>query len=545
MKKELGEEFSELLKDRGWWAPSASISFPAIIGILLAIIGKPQVLRFGLYVYLLALILINARYVLLAKKTVEVKNFLNGTTEDKIVDRYPHLHPYARGSSIFSLGVTFILLIVPPFNTPVVELVYGTRTPTPMNTSTPTSTSTKTATASVTFTPSLSPTSTPEAQGIYYMFVLDASLKMTETFEVQTKWDAALRAVDALLVGFEDGANYGLVTIGGAPEIGVVNPCKVDSLVTLPFTTKKVVGEQVGQLQPGGGGSLYQAFVVAKNQFDNLPKNTVRTLVYITGSEDACADEDEWVNLERYFRAKGDDGLNIYSEIIIIDDGLKSQTIAEHISSISTKVNAQAPQTIFQLVQTNNTVINNVSNYVDITISSFPTGTPVPTVTKTSTSEPPITITIPDMVTVVNAPPNSTNTFTPIPPTVTPIPPTHTPTFTFTPSLTFTPAPVVSLLYVDYVGSGEGCSANIHFLVSGNSASGYFRITNNFYRTQSPPYDPGYPFVELPIGQNGYQVGLGGSGDPINYYHEVWFEYNGGESNHLTNLICPGLTPVP
>jgi len=404
-------------------------------------------------------------------------------------------------------------------------------TPTPTFTQTPSNTPTPT----FTFTTTPIPTSTPEEQGIYYMFVLDASLKMQEEFETQTKWDAALRAVDGLLVGFEDGANYGMVAIGGSPGAGSTNPCSIDSLSTLPFSTKEAVGKQVSELQPGGGGSLYQAFVVAKNQFDSLPKNTVHTLVYITGSEDACESEDEWANLERYFKAKGDDGLNIYSEIIIIDNGLRSQTIAEHISSISTKVNAQAPQTVFQVLQSNLTVITNVNNYIDITVAAIPTNTPtsIPIITPTKTADA-IIVALPAIATSITPSRTLTPTWTP----------SLTPSFTLTPSLSPTPTPNVELTGFEYVGTGEYCQALISFQVSGSPATGYFRVWNQWYADNNLPYDSGYAQITLPVGPNGYQIGLGGNGNPAYYRHKVWFEYNGTNSNVL-DLICPNLTPSP
>ncbi len=362
---------------------------------------------------------------------------------------------------------------------------------------------TATSASSITQLP-IQMTSTPKEQGNFYMFVLDASLRMTESFETQTKWDAALRAIDSILVGLEPGANYGLVAIGGASGIGSSDPCGEPSLVTLPFSTREVVGERVTQLQPGGGGSLYTAFILAKNQLETVPENTVRTLIYITGSEDACESKDEWADLERYFRIQGDAGLNIYSEIIIIDsqNGVRSQMIAERINSLSDKVNAQAPQTVFQLLQTNNLVIRNVSNYVNTTIASLPTSTP--TLTQT--------------------------------PSVTPSPP----------SLSPTTSPNVVLTGFDYVGTGEGCSAIVYFQVSGSPATGKFRVWNQWYTENGLPHDPAYPLVTLPLGSNGYQVGLGGNGNPAYYWHKVWFEYeyNGAKSNEL-DLICPNLTPSP
>jgi tetratricopeptide (TPR) repeat protein len=196
----------------------------------------------------------------------------------------------------------------------------------------------------LTLTPTLTPI-TPNDPGIYYMFVLDASQTMTQSFEGQTKWDAALRAVDSILVGLEEGANYGLVAIGGAPDVGSSNPCEEPSLIAAPFSASKAdVAGRVTQLQPGGGGSLYKAFVLAVEELDRLPESTVRSIVYITGSEDACESQDEWADLERFLQIRGDTRLNIYSEIIIIDErnGIRTQTIADRINSLSENVEAQA-----------------------------------------------------------------------------------------------------------------------------------------------------------------------------------------------------------
>lgn len=127
---------------------------------------------------------------------------------------------------------------------------------------------------------------------------------------------------------------------------------------------------------------------------------------------------------------------------------------------------------------------------------------------------------------------SSTAANTPIPPT--PVPPTPIP------QPTSTPSPYVELLSASYVGSGEGCSALINFQVSGSPATGNFHVWNAFYGPEGDIYGQ----ITLPVGPNGYQVVLGGY-PTENYWHEVWFEYNGVSSNRLTGLICPGLTPSP
>ena len=407
----------------------------------------------------------------------------------------------------------------------------GTLTPIPTNTSSPTFTPT------LTLTQTPMPTATSEEQGIFYMFVLDASVTMTESFEAQSKWDAALRAVDSILVGLENGANYGLIAIGGAPGIGSSNPCEEPSHLSVPFSTSKTeVGGKVGQLQPGGGGSLFKAFVLAVNELDSLPESTVRSLIYITGSEDACENQDEWADLERFFRIRGDARLDIYSEIIILDEenGIRTQTIADRISSVSDKVNVQAPQTVFQLLQSNNTVINNISNHVDITIASFPTNTPTVTppaftATRTQTLQPGVPTMSPSNT--VPAPPTFTLTAS--------LTPSVTPSITASPTPTLTPEPFVSLEFRDeYVPSGETCIAKIYVHVSNGPVTGIFHVWNAFFDPEGDTYDP----FNFPIGTSDYWVGLGGN-RPEYYQHEVWLVYNNGTAitPHLTGLACPNM----
>jgi hypothetical protein len=368
----------------------------------------------------------------------------------------------------------------------------GTSTPTPTNTLLPTLTPT------LTLTQTLIPTATPDEQGIFYMFVLDASVTMMESFEAQSKWDAALRAVDSILVGLEDGANYGLVAIGGAPGIGSSNPCEEPSLLAVPFSTNKVdVGGKVGQLQPGGGGSLYKAFVLAVDELDRLPDSTVRSLIYITGSEDACESQDEWADLERFFKIRGDARLDIYSEIIILDDkkGFQTQTIADRLSALSDKVNAQAPQTIFQVLQSKDTVINNISIYVDTVIASILADTP--TDTPTMTLSPTNTATLRPGQTPPTSLPTNTPSFTP----------TNTPTLTrtVTPSLTLSPHPVCqpTSSYLDtysfggsaWINSPSDCTSGITSGAAIPASGGYSGLPDGtiLWVFVYPPNGPYYP----------------------------------------------------
>ena len=128
------------------------------------------------------------------------------------------------------------------------------------------------------------------------------------------------------------------------------------------------------------------------------------------------------------------------------------------------------------------------------------------------------------------------NTELPILPTSTSMP---TPTLTLTP--TSTPTPLVELLSVDYLQPGAGCQADITVRVTGSAASGSFHVWN----ANDPLAGEVSPPTVLQAGTSGdHLVTLGGL-EPKAYTHEVWFEYNGGSSNRLSGLVCPGLTPVP
>jgi len=43
----------------------------------------------------------------------------------------------------------------------------------------------------------------------------------------------------------------------------------------------------------------------------------------------------------------------------------------------------------------------------------------------------------------------------------------------------------------------------------------------------------------LPIGTYSNNIVSLSGNRPEYYFHEVWFEFNGIQSNHLTNLKCP------
>jgi hypothetical protein len=82
--------------------------------------------------------------------------------------------------------------------------------------------------------------------------------------------------------------------------------------------------------------------------------------------------------------------------------------------------------------------------------------------------------------------------------------------------------------------------------VIGSPANGAFHARNaSFAPGESSVYTP----TTLQLGTNyasafalSNLITLGGD-QPAYYQHEIWFEYNGKQSNHLTGLVCPGIPP--
>jgi hypothetical protein len=528
MKQELRDEFSELIRDR-WILAITTFSFsPSTIILLLSnVSGRSYILFLSLYIIIILFIASNSVYVIFAQKKTMTVEIPGKPPSEKWVAKYPVLTPYARIGLILSVLLILAFIYIPPFNDPVI--IYAKGTPTLVPSQTPTFTPSPTVT--------LTPTPKPISDSLYYMIVYDSSIKMDETFHGQEKWLVARNMLVEIINGLHDRAQYSLVAIGDSNLSDVNDPCKNPALPAVEFSPREKVYNYLGNLQPQGGGSFYKAYTLAKNQLEDLPKETIRTLIYITGSSDTCETEDEWTAIKNLVSFP-DSTFGIFSQIIILDDdGIRSQTLADQFNSLSNNnIDAQAPQSISEIQGNGVTmihIVNNVTDYVNTTIASQPTNTP------TRTSVVAMTVTIPVNVTTT---PSRTPT---LPPTWTP---SITPSKTYTPSPSSIPESNIVLTGFSYDGSGEGCSAFIYYEVSGSPATGYFRVTNGFYNDKTPPYDPNYPLVTLPVSTtNNYRVGLGGNGDSAYYIHEVWFEFEGGRtSTHLGGLICPGLpTPTP
>jgi len=530
MNKELRNELFELIQDWRAWATTASISLPGIVAFILTVQGSPRVLFLGVCVFVLLFDISASLYILFTKKKdkgVFVPTPTGGHKET-LPAKYRLLQPYAKGGLAFSALAFAILTLVPPVNRPLIDVVWGTRTPTPTQTATPTPTLTVTPSPTMTLTPSPQPIS----DFLYYMIVIDASEKMKESFHGQSKWELAVNALIQIINGLNPRAQFGLVMIGGSNSPAGLNDCQEPTSPEIDFSAREEIWNYIVNVQPQGGGSFYKAFTLAKTRLEGLSRDKFRTLIYITGSSDTCATEDEWDALKNIIQIP-DTTVGLFSQIIILDeDGLRSQTLADRLNSLSENVNAQAPQTI-QDLQGGATIINVVNNikiYIEREVEVRATGvSPVATPVLISTSTPPSGITVPP-------PAIFTSTIAPSK--------TPKPTLTSTPTLPLSPTPSVVLLSASYIGAGEGCYALITSQVSGSPATGEFHVWNAYYGSGSSVYET----TTLPVGSSNYRVRLGGKENPEYYRHEVWFEYNGISSNVLGedgNLICPGLTPSP
>lgn len=349
----------------------------------------------------------------------------------RIFQRRKAIYPFQYNLGLqISVGIVLLLGIALALRNVVQPALQAT--PTSVLTSTlaptdgPTSTSTLTYTPRPTNTSTLSPTPTPKENGYYYMIVLDASARMVESFDGKSKWDAVLDAVNGVLDGREPGANYGLVVIGGSRPDQEADPCEEPGGVSLPFTNRATLMGRINQLSPNGGGSISKAFNRAKEALKALPDHTytVRTLIFITDSTDLCEDHDEWDDVKRSLELEDANDLRLYSEVIVVEGNrLRSKKIEEILGGFSPEIlGLQFPASFVQINQTNITVNNNITNYINVSAQSTPvnSGIDTPGVTMAITRTP------------TNTP---TRSLTPIF-TYTP---TRTPSYTSTPTITDTP----------------------------------------------------------------------------------------------------------
>jgi hypothetical protein len=168
LNTEIGKEILNLYQDKYVRNLSTiALSIPAIFSFLAITQGKPILLVFAVYFYVVAFIFSNSLYVFFAYKPSEIYS-------GRLIPIYPLLHRYTTAG--FAISVLMILLAITIRQSPIsfqqVLQEWSTPTPTITLTTTPTITLTKTltiepsqtftqtATATNTLTPTLIPTST-------------------------------------------------------------------------------------------------------------------------------------------------------------------------------------------------------------------------------------------------------------------------------------------------------------------------------------------------------------------------------------------------
>jgi hypothetical protein len=457
-----------------------------------------------------------------------------------------------------------VILIALASCVPASVTPFPTNTPRPTVTRFPPTESVVLATVP-TSTPNPTFTSTPVSNSIYYMIVVDSSVNMSAPFDGKTKLDAARESVATILAGLDPAANYGLLLIGGAPAPDEADTCNQPSVVNGSFASLDSVGGQIERLQPLGGGSMYQAFFLARRQFEGLPPSAILSLVLVTDSVDECSSRDEWKELENLVKVMDEAGLDFHTEIILLEPKLdyRIQLITDRIEIWSKNVVVHIPQDFATLRAANETALGNITNYVTKIIASRPsptparssyTLTPIPSLITNTPGASSFTLTpLPGLVT--NTLGALSYTLTPIPgtatqtPTDTSTPAPQTFTATSTPSVTPTPTPtlppLVELVSYKYRTTGVACLVEIFVKVTGSPATGSFHVLNS----SNGPNGQILPEVTLPVGNYGNNVVALFGNQPATYKHDVWFEYNGGfRSNRFTGLICPLLptfTPTP
>jgi len=329
----------------------------------------------------------------------------------------------------------------------------------------------------------------PEANNIYHLFIIDASVRMQNSFPgSDSKWSSVKKsALDTLLIALPERSNYGLIVLGG-DQNGAPATCEDELQMAVPidFDNRQDVITTVNNSNPAGEAQLTQALTIAVNQLSQLPNNEqIRKELFIfIGGGDSC-DEEEWDSLFLTLEASLFTA-NVHTELVILaDETVDEATLEEldiRIKTLGEKFPDQVGNVglntvysseklediilkIIKEVHTREAEVEPIAVAAQITIVAEmtiaasetqpapPINTPLtPTDTPVPPSDIPPTINVPvastDVPPASDVPP-TTNTLpltdTPVPPTEapppsnTPLPSDNTPTATLTPTHTPTP----------------------------------------------------------------------------------------------------------
>jgi len=495
-------EISRFIRERfALGKTSITLSVPTLISILAAVSQRFDILWMVIYIFIIYLVGWNSFYLLTARDQLSATEMARRRLKEGYEKRFPILAKYAWFGIALSVLLIPVFGFVPPFKQPVNVFFHGTATPSPTITPMPSPSSTVTPT----------PSPKPVSDSLYYMIVYDSSVNMDESFHGEKKWQVARNLLVEIMNGLNANARYNMAVIGGSTSTDGADPCSSPASLSLTsFSSRNKAHEYLGNLQPQGGGSFYKAYTLAKNQFQDLPADTIKTLIYITGSSDTCETEDEWGAIKNLMSIS-DSTFNIFSQIIILDDdGIRSRTLAEQFESLANEnVNVQAPQSLTEIQSNGVTlvhIVSNITTYETNVIASLPTNTPTVTSIPTITNTPTITATLKPGETRTAAPTNTpTSTFT-YTPTFTPtFTRTSTPTKTFTPSYTPSLPPVCLTIspYIDtasfsgsaWINTPAHCTTNITSGEPIPASGGYAALPPGtiLWVFVYPPNGPFYP----------------------------------------------------
>jgi hypothetical protein len=140
-------------------------------------------------------------------------------------------------------------------------------------------------------------TTFPRADKLYYVFVVDASSRMSAIFDGdKTKWDATRdAALGNLLYGLPAKANYGLIVLGGTNEQAVASCDSVTMSASFATENRDKVGDIIKAQQASGLAPVAKAFDLARDQLLGLPDDVTATnieLFVFLGGGDTCSDND-------------------------------------------------------------------------------------------------------------------------------------------------------------------------------------------------------------------------------------------------------------
>jgi hypothetical protein len=368
--------------------------------------------------------------------------------------------------------------------------------------------------------PKITSTSLPRASNLYFAFIVDASGRMSESFDGdKTKWDSVREAaLDNLILGLPARANYGLILLGGNPTGNVTNCDAVNMVLPLGEDNRDQIGRLIEDQKPQGVSSLTKAIDLARNNLLSLSDDSsVRALelwVFLGGG-DGCSNNDlkpilYFVQGSAKFLTNTHMDLFILSNEVIDRDMLneieESDQATGNVTVNLTTNNAELAAAVNQSYEEAKERARRVEPTAVAAQETIVVQTPFETER--------VAINVSSITAIAGY---------------------------STPKPTWTPSPVVMLESVSYLAIGESCSARINLHVRGSPATGNFHVWNSSYG----PEGDIYPVITLLPGPNAYEVILRGHGDPGYYRHKVWFVYNGISSNVLDNLICPELTLTP